>query len=89
VTQQAKIIVPLSVHVAGRQGEGKEINESTVKQRKTGVGECYLETEKGHHGPEVKRSNEIICDYIWGKRYPSPQISVTCSKWYKESPLWT
>jgi hypothetical protein len=32
--------------VAGRQGGGREIKIATVKQRKTGVGECYQETRE-------------------------------------------
>jgi hypothetical protein len=34
-------------NMAGRQEEGREIRSATVKQRKTGVGECYLETKGG------------------------------------------
>jgi hypothetical protein len=33
-----------STSVEGRQGGGREIMSATVKQRKTGVGECHLET---------------------------------------------
>jgi hypothetical protein len=59
-------------NVAGRWGgRGREIMNATVKQRKTGLGECYLETEKGHLAPEVKTANEIACDYVWDKLYPT------------------
>jgi hypothetical protein len=40
----------------GREGEERLVS-ATVIQRKTGVGECYL-------APEVKRTNEITCDYV-------------------------
>jgi hypothetical protein len=52
--------------VAGRQGEGREINE------------CYSKTkenwrpEEGHLAPEVKTANEIACDYVWDKLLPYP-----------------
>jgi hypothetical protein len=53
-------------NVAGRQGEGREINE------------CYSKTkenwrpEEGHLAPEVKTANEIACDYVWDKLLPYP-----------------
>jgi hypothetical protein len=57
---------------------------ATVKQRKTGVGECYLESREA---PKIKEANEITYDYVWNKLYPSP-ISVTGSKWYiKKAPF--
>jgi hypothetical protein len=31
---------------AGRQGGGREMMNATVKQRQTGVWECYLETRE-------------------------------------------
>jgi hypothetical protein len=37
--------------VAGRQGGGREIVNATVKQRKTEVRECYLETREGSPCP--------------------------------------
>jgi hypothetical protein len=38
--------------VAGRQGERRErLMSAIVKERKTGVGECYLETRKGSPHP--------------------------------------
>jgi hypothetical protein len=56
--------------------EGREAEErfmsATVKQRKTGVGECYPETRGGHLASEVKTANEIICHYVWEKLYPTP-----------------
>jgi hypothetical protein len=45
---------------------------ATVKQRKTRVGEGYLETRGEHLAPEVKTANEIICHYVWEKLYPTP-----------------
>jgi hypothetical protein len=38
-------------NVAGKQGGRREIMSATVKQRKTGVGECYLETREGSPCP--------------------------------------
>jgi hypothetical protein len=43
--------------------------------------------EKGHLAPEVKAANEITCDYVWDKLYPS-LISVTCCKWYIRKALF-
>jgi hypothetical protein len=45
---------------------------ATIKQRKTGVGEYYLETRRGSSHPEVKTANEITCDYVWDKLYTPP-----------------
>jgi hypothetical protein len=39
------------VNVAGRWGGGREIMTATVKQRKTRVEECYLETRGGSPCP--------------------------------------
>jgi hypothetical protein len=36
----------------GREGE-ERLMSATVKQRKTGVGECYLKPEEGHLTQEV------------------------------------
>jgi hypothetical protein len=44
---------------------------ATVKQRKTEVGEYYLEIREGSPCQEVKAANEITCDYVWDKLYPS------------------
>jgi hypothetical protein len=55
----------------GSEGEGR-LMSATVKQRKTGVGECYLETEKGHLTPEAKAANEMTCDYVRDRLYPTP-----------------
>jgi hypothetical protein len=38
--------------VAGRQKGGREIMNDIVKQRKTGVGKCYLETREGSSLPK-------------------------------------
>jgi hypothetical protein len=38
-------------NVAGMQGRGGERLSATVKQRKTGVEECYLETREGSPCP--------------------------------------
>jgi hypothetical protein len=56
---------------------------ATVKQRKTRVGECHLETREGSPHPEVKVANEIACDYVRDKLY-CPSISVICSKWHTQ-----
>jgi hypothetical protein len=45
---------------------------ATVKQRKTRVGEWYLETRKGHLTPEANTANEVTRDYVWDKLYSSP-----------------
>jgi hypothetical protein len=75
-------------HSCGRKaGRGERLMSATVKQRKTGAGECNLETRGGSPCPEVKAANEITCDYVWDKLYPP--ISVTCSKWYvRKAPLF-
>jgi hypothetical protein len=44
---------------------------ATVKQRKTGVEECYLESKEYHLAPEVRAANEITRDYVWDKLYPT------------------
>jgi hypothetical protein len=54
----------------GREEEGRLVS-ATVKQRKTRVVECYLESEKGYLTPEVRAANEMICDYVWEKMLPS------------------
>jgi hypothetical protein len=46
--------VDLSVkgwNVVGRQGGEERLMSAIVKQRKTGVGECYLETRGGSPRP--------------------------------------
>jgi hypothetical protein len=59
----------VSYSVTERQEE--RLISATVKQRKTGVGECYLETRgQCHLAPGVKTYNEITCDYVWDKLYP-------------------
>jgi hypothetical protein len=30
-----------------------------------------VKPEKGHLAPEVKVANEIACDHVWDKLYPS------------------
>jgi hypothetical protein len=52
---------------------------ATVKQRKTRVGECYLETRKSHLAPEVKAANEISCDYVWDNLYSTPLTPAVCN----------
>jgi hypothetical protein len=53
--------------------EGMEEEErfmsATLKQTKTKVGGCDLETRGGHLTPEVKTVIEITCDYVWDKLY--------------------
>jgi hypothetical protein len=67
-------------NVAGRQKGEEKLMSAIVKQRKTGVGECYLEARERSPRTEVNTANEITCDYVWDKMYPL--ISVICSKWY-------
>jgi hypothetical protein len=60
-----------------------------VKQRKTRVGECYLET---WGVSKVKTANEITCDY---KLYPPPIFVISSKLYIRETPfvlrlsLWT
>jgi hypothetical protein len=42
---------------------------AVVKQRKTRVGECYLETREGHLAPEVTVANKMAGAYVWNKLY--------------------
>jgi hypothetical protein len=65
----------------------REIMSTTVKQQqqqKNRFEKCQVapgqRLQKGYLAPEVKTANEIICDHVWDKLYPS--IFVTCSKWY-------
>jgi hypothetical protein len=39
-------------NMAGRQGGEEGLTSATVKQRKTRVGECYLETRVGVTSPQ-------------------------------------
>jgi hypothetical protein len=39
----------------------------TVKQKETELGNVIRRSTKGHLTPEVKATNEIICDYEWDK----------------------
>jgi hypothetical protein len=54
-------------NVAGRQGGEERLTSATVKQRKNGVGECYLETTEGSPDPEVRAANGLTCGYVWDK----------------------
>jgi hypothetical protein len=48
---------------------------SKTKQNKNGFEECHIapggRPEKGHLASEVKIANDIICDCVWKKLYPS------------------
>jgi hypothetical protein len=68
--------------------EGKRLMSATVKQRKKReeLGNVTWRSEEGHLALEVKTVNEITCDYVWDKLYPS--ISVICSKWcVRKAPI--
>jgi hypothetical protein len=58
--------------VAGRQGGEERLMSATVKQKKLELGNVTWRPEKGHLDPEVKRANEMTCDYVWDKLYPPP-----------------
>jgi hypothetical protein len=58
-------------NVAGRQGGGREImrdNECNSEAGKIRLEECQvapgMRPEKSHLAPEVKMSNEIVCDHV-------------------------
>jgi hypothetical protein len=61
-----------------REGEREVMRDneyiSETKQTKNGFEECHVapgvRQEKGHHTPEVRIANEIVCDHIWDKLYP-------------------
>jgi hypothetical protein len=47
---------------------------NSEEKKKTGFQEWHIapgvRQEKGHHTPEVRIANEIVCDHIWDKLYP-------------------
>lgn len=62
-----------------KAGRGKG---ATVKERKTGIGECHLNTREGSPPPEIRAVDEMTSDYVWNKVYLHTYNSVTFYKWY-------
>jgi hypothetical protein len=50
----------------GREEEGRSMS-AIVKQRKTGVGECYLKTREGSPHPAETRARLVNIYLMWGR----------------------